>query len=266
MIAVLKHSCDRKTKFWPKQGNTFGLWPGPEGTCPGATTAVGGCCCVVPGKKLPTCYVYHTMSVYKGVAGVLRHNTTLLQHAPINDQIRLLKLEFDRFRKTELRRAERAKQTPKLHYRLHWSGDIFSYDYAIALSAAMTAFPDIEFWGYTRTLSVAPWLAQTTPNLILFMSIDEHNYSAGLSLFLQWEAAGRPDKNQNLRISYMSPTNDFSERYATFARAHGQPATCPFIVRPCPVDTGKLPLDGGCARCRMCVVRRKPFEVIWFES
>jgi len=273
----LKPTEDRKTKFRNGQANTFGLLPGNSGlgTCPCATTGPGGCLHVAAHRKTPACYVYNTMRCYRGVEPVLAHNTQLLRDGSLAAKYRLLTAEFERFRGAELH-----QKTPQLFYRLHWSGDVFDHNYAIALSESMTAFPDVKFWAYTRVFSHAAWLVNHTPNLILYLSLDPVNFYPGIQTFVEWSTNSNPQGD--MRLCYMSPKNDFAQRYergyyASLVAAAldvqsvtGTPVT-PWpaperapVLHPCPVDAGKLPLEGGCAKCRQCT-GKKPAH-IWFET
>lgn len=281
MNSALKSSGDRKTKFRKGQRNTFGLLPGPEGTCPMATTTKGGCCYLAPGRKNPECYVYNIMSAYGAVRGVLQYNTDLLKKATTAEKTKLLTAEFKRFRSIELKQKD-----PQLFYRIHWAGDIFDEDYLIALQAAMSEFPDITFWCYTRTLPYAQWLAENTPNLILYISLDSVNLVPGLQAYYNAKAS---DKYRgNLQICYMAQTNDFGAMYqlayereqldsilanctakrGTAYKLRGKWDANPPKLRACPVDTGKLATEFGCSKCRCCVNKKNGWAPVpvWFET
>jgi len=276
MIGNLKPTCDRKTRFWSNQRNTFGLLPGLEATCPGATTAPGGCWHIAPGKKLPCCYVSSTLSAYKNVHGVLAHNTQLLMSAQKWQMIELLDDEFGRFRAAELRHRKkvstdgaRPMYTP---YRLHWSGDIFSQTYAEALAAAIQLNSDIHFWCYTRSFFAVPTLCNI-PNLTLYISLDPVNAQRGLSVF----AENKNDQN-NLQICYMNNENDFDDHRLRarqildseneLRKRCGYPSKEEWLdgvpVRECPVDTKKLALEGGCAKCKQCFGKNP--QAVWFKT
>lgn len=277
MNIALKSSGDRKVKFRENQRNTFGLLPGPEGTCPMATTGKGGCRCVKPGRKNPTCYVYNIMTAYGAVEGVLKHNTDLLRSLTPQEKIRVLTDEFKRFRTIELKQKE-----PQLFYRIHWAGDIYDKDYLVALKAAMSEFPDITFWCYTRMLPYAEWLAGTTPNLILYYSLDKVNLLPGLQAY--FKAVANEKYAGNLQICYMSEEDDFAEMYQ-FAYTQNMlwdilaqfnepnPVTYPWPkdppkLRVCPVDAGKLAGEFGCSKCRSCVNKKDGWKAtsVWFKS
>lgn len=263
----LKATADRKTAFRPGSSNTFGLLPGVDGSCPGATLGPGGCGHVREGRKLPVCYVSHSMSVYKAVGGVLAHNLFLMKSATPAEMTEILVDEFKRFRRREL-----SYEKPFLNYRLHWSGDVFSSAYRDALHAAMSAYPDIRFWGYTRSFGRSfSWDVLTLtalPNLSLYMSLDPQNIGTGLELYYAHLRA-RPDARARLAVCYMSPVHDFAARWAAARTTASNPddwdAAPPFMP-PCPADTGKLPLVGACGVCRMCTGMRPRLPAIWFKT
>lgn len=254
---VLKPSFDGKVAFYGGQKNSYGLLPGPKGTCPGATTKKGGCNHIPEGRKLPDCYVYHIMSAYSGVRNVLTENTRVIKDK--NTRLSALMDEFARFHAKEMRRAKRKNIEPSLYYRLHWAGDFFSQDYVNDCITAMNAFPDIQFWAYTRSFEYVQQLSTKTRNLSLYISCDPVNIGAGLDTFFRWQKSNPP--TDNVRICYMSRTNDFADRYshAFFERAASAfgsewpaPDDGPKLW-PCPVDIGKLATKFGCSICQNCV-------------
>lgn len=218
---------DRKTRFWPKQRNTFGLLPGLENTCPGATTGDGGCWHVQKGRRCPLCYAERLRRCYKNIHRVMAHNTRLMTRASQREMENYLTAEFDRFTA-----EEQIRGVQHLHYRLHWSGDIFSERYAKALANAINKHRNIKFWNYTRSFK---WVKhfQGLPNLVLFLSLDEVNKEEGLRCF----TANK--KKLRLRLAYMGEKNALR-------------------LKPCPVDEGRLRFEYGCANCRGCWKAARP--------
>jgi hypothetical protein len=277
----LSPSGDRKTRFRPSQKNTFGLLPGLQGSCPGATVGAGGCMQAEKGRKMPTCYVVNLMKAYPGVSAILQRNTDLIKRANQQEKTQLLTDEFERFRKLELKKPE-----PKLYYRLHWSGDVYDLEYARALRDAMTQFPDILFWGYTRCFFAAPVLLEA-PNLKLYLSLDPVNARTGLRTYFN-ALADRPGVADRIQIAYMARDRDTWEPLYRAACAEersehdamgpvmpghwhlhlapGRWAAEPVGLGTCPVDAGKLPLEGGCATCQKCLGTRRTLAAIWFNS
>ena len=258
----LKPSCDSKTRFYKTQKNTFGLLPGGNGTCPGATTGEGGCWNAPGGRKNKTCYVDNLMKIYSGVRGVLEHNTQLLKAADKQGKIALLNAEFERFRKAETRR-----DTPCLHYRIHWSGDIFDAEYAEALAEAMTVNSDIQFWCYTRSFFAVPTLC-TVPNLSLYLSLDPVNYAEGMLEYVD----NKPN-SANLAICYMAATNDITiheDEVKAMLAAEGldSPASLELATQPgygvCPADAKRIKKEEACKTCGKCTLPN-PGNV-WFKT
>lgn len=245
---------DRKVRKYKNQFNTYGLMPGLLETCPGATVGEGGCCQIKPGRKQPTCYVMGLLSAYKGVKNILWHNTQLLKQADKASKEALLVREFQRFINAETKRTQRTGEKPWLHYRLHWSGDFFDYDYAEAAALAMRKFPSIHFWTYTRSFFVLPML-QYVKNLTLYLSLDADNITTGLDRYYHFRTLFKPG---NLQICYLSPTkeNDFEQRWSKAkqcAPGRGCWDSKPMALANCPVDLKQLPLEGGCATCQKCI-------------
>ena len=259
-LPVLKPSADRKTKFHKNQKNTYGLLPGRAGSCPGATTGPGGCCDKPNGRKTNVCYVFNLMNVYGGVKNILAHNTQVMQNATQEEMVQILDAEFDRFRKVEMKRPK-----PELYYRIHWAGDIFSEEYAEALSESIQQNSDIRFWCYTRSMFAVPILCNIE-NLSFYISLDPMNFKEGMDTFLR----NKP-KSKHLQLCYMGKENNSQARKESAEKAL-KPYHSDQIMKlamgetftPCPVDTGKLKLEMGCAVCMKCV-RQYP-GAVWFKT
>ena len=271
----LKPTADVKTRFYPGQKNTYGLPPGPGGSCRGATTTKGGCWNIPVGRKLQTCYVAGVMNFRPAVKGLLEHNFSVLKSAEtVEGMTAVLRTEFQRFKDTEIRRAARTQQPAFLTYRIHWAGDFFNDDYARAVGLAIRDFPEIKFWAYTRVWSVIPIL-KDIDNLILYMSLDRVNVSRGL---LVYEDNGGTT-NPNLRYCYMSRENNFVDhqefltpilagrnrvREIMGSKRLDSGWLTEQALRICPVDAGKLAHESGCPTCGRCLSADK--TPVWFES
>jgi hypothetical protein len=236
----IKPSSDRKTRAYAAEKNTFGLLPGPDNSCPGATTEPGGCAHVPEGRKLPDCYVFKLMKCYGGVAKILQHNSDLLMNSTYQVRYELFKEEFQRFLDAH-RKRKRAHQPM---YRIHWSGDCPDETYARALRAAMDEFPEIKFWGYTRSwFSVA--VMAGSPNCDWYLSLDEVNFADGYAEFLKWE---HNPAVSNISWAYMGkekPVGSWATQMAS-----------------CPVDLGKMEVEGACQKCQLCMAGSS----IYFKS
>ena len=293
---------DRKVKFRATQRNTFGLLhaKGKLGTCPGCTTGEGGCAQKSKSGKTLTCYVDGLVKCYKGIKGVLVHNSTLLKFADEDTQTALLNAEFTRFEEEERKYAKKHNVPvgPLLRYRLHWSGDVFSLQYARALTRAMVMHPEVQFWGYTRSFvskSIGAAYGNVgvdtvlelleAPNMVLHLSLDKVNVLQGILVAAKLVLRNpTSDAVRRLKLCYMSETDDFKSMCELAIRevkalAKFRPlgpsltmdpdGAIKFInslrVTPCPVDIGVLPLELGCSKCMKCL---KPgiSPVIWFKS
>ena len=270
----IKPTGNSKTRAYKGQKNTFGFLPGNgmwhneiRGTCPGATTGENGCWGIKAGRKCATCYVAGIIAAYPGVYPVLKHNTEMAWN---EDAFMALTNEFFRFKAAERKRQEAGK-TWSLNYRIHWSGDCPDESYVDALYSAMALHKDITFWMYTRSMFAVELLSKL-PNIRLYISLDPENFDEGMSTYTEHK------NNDNLRVCYMSPVNDFTERLARYAvKFVGQNAVREMIgakhkpaslldIKPvaCPADAGKADTDGCCHKCRMCFADKE--KHIWFKS
>lgn len=262
-MPVLAASVDSKTRFYPGHANAFGILPGPEevgGTCPWATTGCGGCFNVPEGRKNPTCYAYALMKAYTSCRRRIQENTDALKGLVcVDDMASALDAMLSRFEK--LTRAYMARNDGvgnALSFRWHWAGDLFSREYARALSLAMWRHPDVRFWSYTRSFNFAHEFA--APNLNLYYSLDDDNWEQGLSWYLRWGDHNRP----NRRIAYMAKSVESVRRMVRAAEENpgkylpGDPGSvarwaASVRIQSCPVDLGGMPTDGACVKCMQCI-------------
>jgi hypothetical protein len=220
-----------KVRVRASQKNSFGLMPGKDGTCPGATYGQGGCMECVGNNVRPTCYVHKAFRNAK-VKEILEHNTKALKEADFWNMHYILDAEFARFEA-----CEAVSPNPSFNYRLHWAGDVFSADYASALRMSIRQHPKTQFWIYTRSFDfIEPLVA--LPNLNTFLSLDPCNRDQGLELWLKHREAG-------LKIAYM-----------------GKETLAGECMVPCPADAGNMEIEGACGKCRMCITGNKD---IWFK-
>jgi len=250
MSNFIKPSCDRKTRAYDNEFNTFGLMPGPDGSCPCATTGEGGCWNKPVGHRVNTCYVDRLMRCWSNLKKLLAHNTKLLMSSTQQEMFKHLTGEFDRYVDTNSDR----QQHPA--YRIHWSGDIFSLAYACALKDAMSFYPFIKFWCYTRSLFAIPVLCDV-PNLSLYISADPCNLRQAVDCYMKYK-----DKANTLNIAYMSDIHDFNQRLKYILKVRTK-SILDMQLAACPVDAGKLAIDGGCNKCRMCIDGKKS---VWFKT
>lgn len=242
MSLGLKTSCDRKVRMYKTQHNSFGCLPGPPsegGTCVGCTSGQGGCWeTVVKGGKERVCYADKIRRGFVGAARNLSHNTRLLKEATLMGKMDLFDDMFDEFEDACERYEKRTGDKKARYFRLYWSGDVADAQTALALVASIKAHPSVRFWTYTRSFDLVPILLRA-PNLKLFVSLDAVNYKEGMRRF------GKLNKKGKVSFAYMGDTNAYN-----------------FV--PCPVDSGKMPLDGACRKCMLCV-RTNHDKNIWFN-
>jgi hypothetical protein len=264
---MLKPSNDSKVRARKSQQNTLGLPPGPEGSCPCATTGPGGCWCQpAEGRVTHTCYVDKLQHAYPGVRKILAHNFDEINKALDGEfgatptAYDLLKAEFTRFEAAEskARRTGSADFKHRPAYRLHWSGDIHRCDYGEALGNAMTDTPGVDFWLYTRCFEEnLHWTILYAENVYTFLSLDPCNLEEGMR-FIRRMRKQHPGPGNRLRISWMG--NEIPEALKLFAEKE---LGCGFFN--CPVDSGKMPLEGACQNhCRFCISNVN--KVLVFET
>ena len=228
----LQLSNNSKVKFSPNGKNTFGLNFGlPEngGTCAGATLGAGGCLDVRTGKKRETCYMAKITQIYKAVGKVLDNNTKLLAGKSYDEMVTVLSNTFQNF--------VDANDKEHWFFRWHYSGDVFSEDYARAIVAVCNKFPLVKSWIYTRSFvdpcNFVPILVKAA-NLAVYLSIDPVNIDAGVALYNQLK-----DKHTNIGLANLGPAS----------KVEG----VKFIN--CPETYGIISNNskaGACSRCKLC--------------
>ena len=235
MKSTIRLADNGKVKFRKNHKNTFGLMYGkPEngGTCPGATCGKGGCLDVAVGRTTQTCYMAKITRIYKNVGKVLIDNTMAFDGKTKEEMTVMLR---------EMIQVFTSKSKGKdLYFRLHYSGDFFSKAYAEAWATVMKEFPEVQFWGYSRSVFedgtdyIEPLLG--VKNLTIFLSCDPVNFNEMHAFFEKHK-----ENNPQLGMAWM-----------------GEDAPDPKIHRwvKCPEVTKKvLNTDeaGACSKCRLCV-------------
>ena len=149
----------------PTIANTFGLPAGIEFSCPGATSFCSR-----------ICYAGKLEKIYKGVRNILTDNLEQLVNAESGEMVSLISNMISEFR------ADCDKRdAPKL-FRIHWDGDFFSPVYTAAWSKVIQAYPDVQFWVYTRVAPSALFLhSMKLDNLALYFSADPRWMTIGRS-------------------------------------------------------------------------------------
>ncbi len=208
----------------PTIANTFGLPAGKAFSCPGATSVC---------EKV--CYAGRLEKVYKGVRNILVTNYEQLLAADLLGMTVLIGEMITDFKKDcEKRNAEKL-------FRIHWDGDFFSEEYAVAWAAVIEMNPDVQFWAYTRSDFAVPILADI-PNLALYFSTDSANRVLGIKL----------KKQYGVKLAYLA--NTFAEGKDDFKKLQEKSPI------PCPENNRKVKLiseqGSACVLCSQCVFAR----------
>jgi hypothetical protein len=208
----------------PTIANTFGLPSGKAFSCPGATSVC---------EKI--CYAGNLERIYKGVKEILFKNWDQLKDAKYPEMVRLLDEMIVDFKKDcDKRNAEKL-------FRIHWDGDFFNVQYAIAWAAVIKKHSDVQFWVYTRSAFAVPVL-QNISNLALYFSADDANF----------ELASELKEKTGVKLAYLAENFAMGkERMLSIT---------PKSAIPCPENAKKLKLisDKGsaCVTCGQCVYER----------
>lgn len=204
--------------------NTFGLPSGKAYSCPGATSV----CETI-------CYAGKLEKVFKGVRQVLLSNYEQLVNASKIEMIELLDAMISEFK------AECEKRGAEKLFRIHWDGDFFSEEYAMAWRTTIRINPDVQFWAYTRSDFAVPILYDVD-NLSLYFSADAANRE------LAWEMK----RQYGVKLAYLA--NDFATGKKDFNEKQTKSAI------PCPENNRKLPMisekGSACVACSQCVFAR----------
>lgn len=229
-MTSLKRSSDRKvTNAVTASGNakgfnSFGLPSGIAFSCPGATSFC---------EKI--CYAGKLEKVYKGVRNVLMHNWDLLNGATYTHMVNLLSAMIAEFvDETDKQIAKGVNAS--YDFRIHWDGDFFSAEYAMAWSSVIKAYPDVNFWVYTRSFFAVPILAGI-PNLSLYLSADKDNMA---------EAIKCAEENPGVFLATVADTFAMAKADIPVQRK----------TYPCPENKKSIPLisekGSACIRCGIC--------------
>ncbi len=204
--------------------NTFGLPSGKAFSCPGATSV----CETI-------CYAGRLEKVFKGVRNVLVSNYEQLLKADLMGKATLLAEMIREFSdECDKRGAEKL-------FRIHWDGDFFDEEYTRAWAITIMAFPDVQFWAYTRSDFAVPLLINIE-NLALYFSADSANKT------LAWELK----RKYGVKLAYLA--KDFATGKADFNEQQEKSAI------PCPENNKKIPMisekGSACVMCSQCVFAR----------
>lgn len=231
---MLKRTQDRKTansvKANGKQSriaNAFSLPAGNEFSCPGATSFCQS-----------ICYAGRLEKLYPSFRNLVVHNWNLLKDASFGTMFCLLDDMLTAFVN------ECEKHNAEKKFRIHADGDFFNMTYVEAWASVIDAYPDVQFWAYTRSDFAAEYLHnRALPNLSLFFSGDPVN-----------ENVAKVMESNGIRIAMVD--NTFADAADSFKGVR------------CPEQNAKgfdlINEDGGaCVRCGLCVFKGKGANVLF---
>lgn len=224
-MTTLIRSQDRKVSVHhgiKDLGNSFGL-PAAV-SCPGMTSVCGKVCYARKIERMP---------YLKAVRDNLAHNWESLNGATLAEMVRLIDEMICEF----VRECDRRGKDKK--FRIHWDGDFFSLDYAIAWATVISVHKDVQFWAYTRSFDFVGAFTNLS-NLSLYLSVDKENIEKAKVTrrafpFVRW--------------AYLDDTMDAAAEI--MKEETGRPgAACPENIGRIPLITGK---QGACISCNLCV-------------
>jgi len=160
-------------------------------------------------------------------------NYELLLNCSGKDRVKLLVNEFTRFL-CECGEDDR-------FYRLHWSGDFFSADYARDVMKACKEIPEVRFWNFTRNFDkdVVRCIRRYKPdNLVQYLSADPCNVRRALQVYTE--------NPETFAMSYMGEN---AAPFAALWKAAGQRSK----IMPCPSNFKHNTVEYMCKKCRMCL-------------
>lgn len=235
--------------YVPVVPNAFGL-PSVE-SCPGSTPYCESMCYAIDSERRTA------------TARRLAENFTILREAgTVEGMTAKLTNMIGRYEA----RADRLGLTvAQRYFRIHWSGDFFSDEYAVAWRNVIENNPDIRFYTYTRSfqpdVNVLPPLSDLG-NLELFLSVDPQNVDRAAEV--------APDF-PNVRIGYLVKYLEEAEALITkMGRLAGYSTiACPENIRD---ESGKRRLatidarGGACGRCTYCIKPHDKWDVIFIDS
>jgi Gene product 88 len=208
--------------------NAFGLPSGKAFSCPGQTSICG-----------KVCYAGRLEKAYKGFAAVMLSNWEAISVMSPREMRVALSALISEFV------AECDKWNADKVFRIHHDGDFFSRDYADAWAYVVRAFPDVQFWVYTRSFTpgtnVVDLIADI-PNLAVYLSVDADNSRFASAIL---------DEYSSVRIATLAQTMADAALMIQDIREDTRPgAKCPENIKRIPLITSE---GGACFSCKICV-------------
>lgn len=204
--------------------NAFSLPAGHNYACPDATEYCEA-----------ICYAGKLEKVFAGFRANVMHNWDILKDMSGPDMMHALDVVIGQF----VRECDKWN-APK-HFRIHADGDFFNANYTMAWINVMRAYPDIQFWVYTRVANSAVMIHKAAlDNCSLYFSADPVNVNIATML------------NKLYGINVAMVANTFDE---------GKALIPDIKATRCPENNKSIPLisDKGsaCEVCGLCIFGRK---------
>lgn len=234
-MTTLTRSKDRKvTNLVSPNGktavlaNAFGLPSGTAFSCPGATSFC---------ERI--CYAGKLEKIYSGVKNVLVSNWEALQGLSTIAMSGLLGEMVEEFS------AECDKRGAVKEFRIHWDGDFFSRDYAEAWARVCRAFPDVNFWVYTRSFTGPVFVVDILvgiPNLTVYLSADPVNIVEANRVAAEYPG-----------VFIATVADTFAEARETIIDSSRKTYACPENGKRIPLISTK---GSACISCGVCPAGR----------
>lgn len=203
--------------------NAFSLPAGHNYSCPGATDYCEA-----------ICYAGKLEKIFKGFRDNVMHNWDILKDMSGPDMEYALTIAMREFV------AQCDKWNAPKHFRIHADGDFFNGHYIMAWIHVMKAFPDVQFWVYTRNVTAAVRIHKAMlTNCSLYFSGDPVNAPIANMLHSTY----------GINIAMVADT--FDEAKSLF---DGKATRCPENNKSIPLISTK---GSACEVCGLCIHGRK---------
>lgn len=212
--------------------NSFGLPSGTAFSCPGATSFC---------ERI--CYAGKLEKIYKGVKNVIVSNYETLLYADYLDGIDGMTYYLSRMVKDFIVDSE--KRNASLDFRIHWDGDFFSRDYAMAWAEVIRYFPEVRFWVYTRSFTSECFVIDILAgidNLTVYLSADPVNIDLANKVAADYSG-----------VFIATVADTFAEAKETIIDSARKSYNCPENGKRIPLISTK---GSACISCGVCVKGR----------
>lgn len=229
---------EQKAKRWkPIIKNAVGTLAGE--TCPGATDW----CFSEDGAQ---CYARKTEKMYTNAFKLVERNTIALKEASYEQKVDLYNRAIVEYKANHEKAQKRAPwDIPKV-FRWKWDGDVADKAEARAIRAVCNLHPDVNFWIYTRSFDLVPFLLGPD-NLVVYLSVDRFNLEKARQLH---------DDVDGVSLRYAFCGDDWAETEDLSVSLTGRNSPrCPELTGhyPLVVDKGNGFGQGACVECGLCI-------------